>query len=147
MNDLQTGVMDVRMVPVRQLFDKMNRIVRRMALELGKKVKLEIRGGDTELDKLIVEDLADPLMHIIRNALDHGIETVDQRLALGKPEAGTVSLVAAQKGNHVVIEIHDDGHGIDPQQLRRKAVAMGLLSAEVVRPAFSFGFFHSRRSQ
>ncbi len=130
LNDLQTGVMDVRMVPVRQLFDKMNRIVRRMALDLGKKVKLEIRGGDTELDKLIVEDLADPLMHIIRNALDHGIETLDQRLALGKPETGTVSLVAAQKGNHVVIEIHDDGHGIDPQLLRSKGIAKGLISAE-----------------
>ncbi len=130
LNDLQNGVMDVRMVPVRQLFDKMNRIIRRMAQELGKKVNLKIQGGDTELDKLIVEDLADPLMHIIRNSLDHGIEPPEQRLALGKPESGTVSLVASQKGNHVVIEVHDDGRGIDPELLRNKAIEKGLLSAE-----------------
>lgn len=131
LNDLQAGVMDVRMVPVRQLFDKMNRIIRRMAQELGKKVTLDIRGGDTELDKLIVEDLADPLMHIIRNSLDHGIEPPDQRVALGKPESGTISLVASQKGNHVVIEVHDDGRGIDPEILRAKGIEKGLISADV----------------
>lgn len=131
LNELQTGVMDVRMVPVRQLFDKMNRIIRRMAQELGKKVKLTIRGGDTELDKLIVEDLADPLMHIIRNSLDHGIESPEERLELGKPESGTVSLVAEQKGNHVVIEVHDDGRGIDPEILRRKGIEKGLISADI----------------
>jgi two-component system chemotaxis sensor kinase CheA len=130
LNELQGGVMDVRMVPVRQLFDKMNRIIRRMAQDLGKKVKLEIRGGDTELDKLIVEDLADPLMHIIRNALDHGIEAADRRLAAGKPESGTISLVASQKGNHVVIEVHDDGRGIDPEILREKGIEKGLISAD-----------------
>lgn len=130
LNELQVGVMDVRMVPVRQLFDKMNRIIRRMAQELGKKVKLNIRGGDTELDKLIVEDLADPLMHIIRNALDHGIEGSEERVAAGKPEAGTISLVASQKGNHVVIEVHDDGRGIDPEILRRKGIEKGLISGE-----------------
>ncbi|NOY12128.1 MAG: chemotaxis protein CheA [Deltaproteobacteria bacterium] len=130
LNELQSGVMDVRMVPVRQLFDKMNRIIRRMAQELGKKVKLNIQGGDTELDKLIVEELADPLMHIIRNSLDHGIEPAERRLALGKPESGTISLVAAQKGNHVVIEVHDDGRGIDPEILRVKGIETGLLSAD-----------------
>ncbi len=130
LNELQVGVMDVRMVPVRQLFDKMNRIIRRMAQELGKKVKLDIRGGDTELDKLIVEDLADPLMHIIRNALDHGIEPSAERVAAGKAESGTISLVASQKGNHVVIEVHDDGRGIDPEILRRKGVEKGLISSE-----------------
>lgn len=130
LNELQNGVMDVRMVPVRQLFDKMNRIIRRMAQELGKKVQLDIRGGDTELDKLIVEDLADPLMHIIRNSLDHGIEPAQRRLAVGKPECGTISLVAAQKGNHVVIEVHDDGRGIDPVMLRAKGIEKGLLSAD-----------------
>ena len=130
LNDLQVGVMDVRMVPVRQLFDKMNRIIRRMAQELGKKVKLDIRGGDTELDKLIVEDLSDPLMHIIRNSLDHGIEAADERLIAGKPETGTISLVASQKGNHVVIEVHDDGRGIDPEILRNKGIEKGLISAE-----------------
>lgn len=130
LNELQVGVMDVRMVPVRQLFDKMNRIIRRMAQELGKKVKLDIRGGDTELDKLIVEDLADPLMHIIRNALDHGIESAEERVAAGKAETGTISLVASQKGNHVVIEVHDDGRGIDPEILRNKGIEKGLISSE-----------------
>jgi len=130
LNDLQTGVMDVRMVPVRQLFDKMNRIIRRMAQELGKKVKLEVRGGDTELDKLIVEDLADPLMHIIRNALDHGIEAPQERAELGKPESGSIALIASQKGNHVVIEVHDDGRGIDPEILRAKGIEKGLITAD-----------------
>lgn len=131
LNDLQVGVMDVRMVPVRQLFDKMNRIIRRMAQELGKKVKLNIQGGDTELDKLIVEDLADPLMHIIRNALDHGIEAPAERIEFGKPESGTISLVASQKGNHVVIEVHDDGKGIDPEVLRAKGIEKGLITADM----------------
>ncbi len=130
LNELQSGVMDVRMVPVRQLFDKMNRIIRRMAQELGKKVQLDIRGGDTELDKLIVEDLADPLMHIIRNALDHGIESPERRLAIGKPEVGTISLWASQRGNHVVIEVRDDGKGIDPEVLRRKGIEKGLLAED-----------------
>ena len=128
LNELQSGVMDVRMVPVRQLFDKMNRIIRRMAQELGKKVLLDIRGGDTELDKLIVEDLTDPLMHIIRNALDHGIEQPERRLALGKPEAGTIALWASQRGNHVVIEIRDDGKGIDTEVLHKKGIENNLIA-------------------
>jgi len=129
LNDLQKGVMEVRMVPVGQLFDKMTRIVRRVAGEHGKKISLDIHGADTELDKLIVEDLSDPLMHIIRNAIDHGIESSEDRLALGKPEKGTISLWASQKGNHVVVEIKDDGKGIDPEKVRRKAVQKGLVSA------------------
>ena len=127
---LQAAVMDVRMVPVRQLFDKLNRIIRRMAQELGKKVQLEIRGGDTELDKLIVEDLADPLMHIIRNALDHGIEAGPERLAAGKPEVGTITLSASPRGNHVAVEVRDDGRGIDPAILRRVGVERGLIKAD-----------------
>lgn len=127
---LQTAVMDVRMVPVRQLFDKLNRIVRRMAQELGKKVQLEIRGGDTELDKLIVEELADPLMHIIRNALDHGIETGPERRAAGKPEVGTITLSASPKGNHVAVDVRDDGRGIDPEKLRKAGIEKGLIKAE-----------------
>jgi len=127
---LQTAVMDVRMVPVRQLFDKLNRIVRRMAQELGKQVQLEIRGGDTELDKLIVEELADPLMHIIRNALDHGIETGPERRAAGKPEIGTITLSASPKGNHVAVDIRDDGRGIDPEKLRKIGIEKGLIKAD-----------------
>jgi two-component system chemotaxis sensor kinase CheA len=126
--DLQKGVMDVRMVPVGQLFEKMTRIVRRVANEQGKKVDLDIRGGDTELDKLIIEDVSDPLMHIIRNAIDHGLETPLERLAAGKTEKGAICLWAAQKGNHVVIEVRDDGRGIDSEKVRRKAVDRGLIN-------------------
>jgi two-component system chemotaxis sensor kinase CheA len=127
LEELQKGVMDVRMVPVAQLFDKMNRIVRKVANERGKRIALQIEGADTELDKLIVEDLSDPLMHIIRNAIDHGIESPEDRRAQGKPEKGEVCLSAAQKGNHVVIEVRDDGRGIDPEKVRRKAVERGLI--------------------
>lgn len=127
LHDLQKGVMDVRMVPVGQLFEKMTRIVRRVSNEQGKKVELDIRGADTELDKLIIEDVSDPLMHIIRNAIDHGLETPAERREAGKPEKGMICLWAAQKGNHVVIEVRDDGRGIDPERVRRKAVARGLI--------------------
>ena len=128
LDELQKGVMEVRMVPIAQLFEKMTRIVRRVSGEQGKKVTLDIRGADTELDKLIVEDLSDPLMHIIRNAIDHGIEPPEERLACGKPEKATICLWASQKGNHVVIEVSDDGRGIDPEKVRRKAVQKGLIS-------------------
>mgnify|MGYP001205403704 FL=1 len=129
---LQSAVMDVRMVPVRQLFDKLNRIVRRMARDLGKNVELEILGGNTELDKLIVEKLADPLMHIIRNALDHGIETGPERRAAGKSEIGRITLSAAPKGRDVAVELRDDGRGIDPEGLRRAAIAKGLIKPEAI---------------
>jgi len=132
LDELQAGVMEVRMVPISQLFDKMTRIVRRVANEHGKSVSLDIRGAETELDKLIVEDLTDPLMHIIRNAIDHGIETPEVRTASGKPEKAQISLHAAQKGNHVVIEVSDDGSGIDPEKVRRKAIEKGLITSEVV---------------
>jgi two-component system, chemotaxis family, sensor kinase CheA len=147
LEDLQKGVMEVRMVPVGQLFEKLIRIVRRVAAEQGKKVTLDIRGTDTELDKLIVEDLSDPLMHIIRNAIDHGLEPPDERRAAGKPEKGTICLWAAQRGNHVVLEVRDDGRGIDPQKVRRKALQKGLISEEteltsddLTRLIFSPGF-------
>ncbi|WP_305043898.1 chemotaxis protein CheA [Geoalkalibacter sp.] len=125
--ELQKGVMEVRMVPISQLFDKMARVVRRMAGDVGKKINLEIRGAETELDKLITEDLSDPLLHIIRNAIDHGIETPDERIAAGKSEIGQVGLRAMQKGNHVVIEIRDDGRGIAAEKVRKKAVERGLI--------------------
>ncbi len=130
LEELQKGVMDVRMVPLAQIFDKMLRIVRQVSKAQGKKVILDIDGADTELDKLIVEDLSDPLQHIIRNAIDHGIESPDERKAAGKPEASRLRLAASQKGNHVVIEIADDGRGIDPEVIRRKAVKKGLVSAK-----------------
>ncbi len=128
LEDLQKGVMDVRMVPIAQIFDKMLRIVRQVAKSQDKKVALDIQGADTELDKLIVEDLSDPLQHIIRNAIDHGIESAAERKAAGKAEQATICLWASQKGNHVVIEIKDDGRGIDPEVIRKKAVSKGLIS-------------------
>jgi two-component system chemotaxis sensor kinase CheA len=128
LHELQKGVMDVRMVPVGQLFDKMTRIVRRVSNEQGKKVDLDIKGADTELDKLIIEDVSDPLMHIIRNAIDHGLEKPEERRAVGKPEKGAVQLWASQKGNHVVIEVHDDGRGIDSGKVLQKAIEKGLIS-------------------
>ncbi len=126
--ELQKGVMEVRMVPIGQLFDKTARVVRKTAAEIGKKIDLEIRGADTELDKLIIEDLSDPLLHMIRNAIDHGIEPPDERRAAGKSESGKVCLSAIQKGNHVVIEIKDDGRGIDPEKIRLKAIERELIS-------------------
>ncbi len=128
LHELQKGVMDVRMVPVGQLFDKMSRIVRRVSNEQGKKVDLKIKGADTELDKLIIEDVSDPLMHIIRNAIDHGLESPADRAAVGKPQKGTIKLQASQKGNHVVIEVIDDGRGIDTDKVRQKAAEKGLVN-------------------
>ncbi len=127
LEELQKGVMDVRMVPVSQLFDKLTRIVRRVSSESGKKVSLEISGAETELDKLIVEELSDPLVHIIRNSIDHGIESSSERVAAGKTEKGSISLKAYQKGNHVVIEVADDGRGINPEKVRKKAVSKKLI--------------------
>lgn len=127
LTDLQNGVMDIRMIPVGQLYDKMSRIVRSIAREQGKKIELKLYGAETELDKLIVEDIADPLMHIIRNAIDHGIESPAQRLADGKDERGTVKLSSFQKGNHVVIEVEDDGGGINVEKIKQKALSKGLI--------------------
>jgi len=128
LNELQKGVMEIRMIPVGQLYDKMGRIVRKISKEQGKKVDLKTFGADTELDKLIMEDIADPLMHIIRNSIDHGIETPAERVAAGKGERGLIKLSSYQKGNHVVIEVEDDGRGIDLEKVRNKALEKGLIS-------------------
>jgi two-component system chemotaxis sensor kinase CheA len=130
LNELQAGILEVRMVPLGQVFDKLSRMVRKLTRELGKMVEFEVQGSDVELDKLIVEDLSDPLMHLIRNALDHAIETPDVRRREGKPAAGRVQLSAAQKGNHVLIAVEDDGAGIDEQRVRQVAVERGLLPAD-----------------
>ncbi len=129
LDELQKGILEVRMVPLEQVFDKLARLVRKIAREAGKEIDFRISGGDVELDKLIIEDLSDPLMHIIRNAIDHGIETPEARAGRGKPRRGTISLAARQKGNHVVIEVGDDGAGIDEAAVRAAAVAKGLTSA------------------
>jgi two-component system chemotaxis sensor kinase CheA len=128
--DLQAGVLEVRMVPLRQVFEKLSRVVRRLRRDIGKDVRLEVRGGDTELDKLIVEQLADPLMHVVRNAFDHAIETPAERSAAGKPPEGVIRLDALQRGNHVVIQVCDDGRGIDPAAVLRRAAALGLVEAD-----------------
>ena len=130
--DLQAGVLEVRMVPLRQVFEKLSRVVRRLRRDLGKDVRLDIRGGDTELDKLIVEQLADPLMHVVRNAFDHAIESRDERIAAGKPPEGSIRLEALPRGNHVVIEVADDGRGIDPDAVRQRACALGLIEPDRV---------------
>jgi len=127
LGDLQKGVMDIRMIPVGQLYEKMSRIVRKISREQGKKIDLKLFGAETELDKLIVEDIADPLMHIIRNAIDHGIETPEQRLAAGKDERGVVRISSYQKGNHVVIEVEDDGGGINVEKIKKKALEKRLV--------------------
>lgn len=125
--DLQKGVMEIRMIPVGQLYEKMSRIIRKISREQGKKVELKFYGADTELDKLIVEDISDPMMHIIRNAIDHGIESPEQRRALGKDEKGTIRISSFSKGNHVVIEVEDDGSGIDTERVKAKALQKGLV--------------------
>ena len=127
LSDLQKGVMEIRMIPIGQLYEKLSRIVRKISREQGKKVDLKFYGADTELDKLIVEDISDPMMHIIRNAVDHGIESPESRVAQGKNEKGTIKISSCQKGNHVVIEIEDDGNGIDLEKVKAKALQKGLV--------------------
>ncbi len=133
LSELQAGILEVRMVPLEQVFDKLARMVRKIAREVGKEIDFEVSGADVELDKLIVEDLSDPLMHLIRNAIDHAIEPPDARVRLGKPRAGRVQLTAEQKGNHVQIVVGDDGAGIDEDRVREVAVERGLATAEAVR--------------
>ncbi|MBI3186160.1 MAG: chemotaxis protein CheA [Myxococcales bacterium] len=130
LDELQTGILDARMVPLGQVFDKLARLVRRLAREAGKELDFAVSGGEVELDKLIVEELSDPLMHIIRNAIDHGVELPDERAEHGKPRRGTVSLRAEQRGNHVVIEVSDDGSGLDESRIRQVAVQRGLVVAD-----------------
>ena len=127
---MQSGILEVRMVPLGQAFDKLARVVRQISREHGKDVNLVVTGAETEIDKLIVEELSDPLMHMIRNAIDHGIEPRDDRLAVGKPPIGTIALNAFQKGNHVVIEVEDDGRGMDPELLLEAAVRRGVVSRD-----------------
>jgi two-component system chemotaxis sensor kinase CheA len=128
LTDLQKGVMEIRMIPVGQLYEKMSRIIRKISREQGKKVELKFFGADTELDKLIVEDISDPMMHIIRNAIDHGIELPGKRISIGKDEKGTIRISSYQKGNHVVIEVEDDGNGIDLEKVKAKALQKGLVT-------------------
>jgi two-component system chemotaxis sensor kinase CheA len=130
LQELQEGVLDARMVPLRQVFEKLSRIVRRLRRDLEKDVRLELHGADTELDKWIVEGLSDSLLHVVRNAFDHGIEPPDERVAAGKPAEGTIRLEAFQRGNHVVVRVSDDGRGVDVGAVRARAEARGLVSPD-----------------
>jgi two-component system chemotaxis sensor kinase CheA len=137
LGEMQDGILEVRMVPLGQVFDRLARVVRQISRDLGKEIRLVITGAETEIDKLIVEELSDPLMHMIRNAIDHGIESAERRAEVGKPLAGTIALNAFQKGNHVMIEVEDDGRGIDEEALVEKAVQSGKIArheaSELVR--------------
>ena len=131
-SDLQEGVMKIRMVPINQIFSRFPRVVRDLQRDLNKKIDLVIEGEDTELDKSIVEDLLDPIMHCVRNSVDHGIELPSVRVAAGKPETGTVLLKASNEGNMIVIEIKDDGAGIDVEKVKKKAAEKGLIHPDKV---------------
>src|SRR5690606_19776309 len=132
LSEMQEGILEVRMVPLGQVFERLARVARQISRELDKEIRLVITGAETEIDKLIVEELSDPLMHMIRNAIDHGIEPKEQRSAVGKPEAGTIALNAYQKGSHVMIEVEDDGRGIDETSLVNKALKLGLIESSDV---------------
>lgn len=131
--ELRDSVLDVRMVPIGHLFSRFETFIDKLARESGKEIRMVTHGDETELDKLIVEELADPLMHIIRNVADHAIEPPLVREASGKPRTGTVTLSACQKGNHVVVEVEDDGVGIDIESLSQKAVEKGLITREYIK--------------
>jgi two-component system chemotaxis sensor kinase CheA len=126
--ELQEGVMRIRMVPISQIFSRFPRLVRDLSKSLNKKINLVIEGEETELDKSVIEDLLDPIMHSVRNSIDHGIETQEERKAAGKPEEGMVLLKAANEGNMIIIEISDDGKGIDVEAVKAKAVERGIIS-------------------
>lgn len=130
--DIQDISMSLRMVPLKQTFQKMQRIVRDTSKALKKDVNFTIRGEQTEIDKTVVEQLGDPLVHLVRNACDHGIESNDEREALGKPRVGNISLEAFHKGGQIVIEVRDDGKGLDAEKLRAKAIEKGILRPEQV---------------
>lgn len=127
---LRDNVMKLRMVPIARLFTKYQRTVRELGAKLGKEVKVELEGAETELDKVLVERLEDPLLHLVRNAVDHGVEMPDARGARGKPRAGLVRLAAHQRGGQIVVTISDDGGGMDPERLRQKAVEKGVLTPD-----------------
>ena len=147
--DLQNIVMKVRMVPVSAVFNRFPRMVRDVSKELGKEINLTIEGEETELDRTVIDEIGDPIMHLLRNSLDHGVESPDAREAKGKSRVGEVGLIARHEGNNVVIMITDDGAGIDADKIRRKAVEKGMISqseadslddADAVRLIFLPGF-------
>jgi len=146
-NEIQESIMKVRMVPIGQVFDRFPRLVRDVAKARGKEVALEISGAETDLDKTIVDEVGEPLMHLLRNCVDHGIETPEERERRGKPRAGTIALNAYHEGNQIIIEVSDDGNGIDLERVRKRGIAQGLVGPddkltdrELVELIFTPGF-------
>ncbi|QUG41104.1 chemotaxis protein CheA [Psychrobacillus sp. INOP01] len=131
--DLQNIILNMRMVPVETVFNRFPRMVRQLARDLNKKINLEVIGAETELDRTVIDEIGDPLVHLIRNSLDHGVESPEIRLAKGKSEEGTVVLRAYHSGNHVFIEIEDDGAGINREKVLKKAISKGIVSNEVAQ--------------
>ena len=129
-NEIQESIMKVRMVPIGQVFDRFPRLVRDVAKARGKEVQFVISGAETDLDKTIVDEVGEPLMHLLRNNVDHGIEPPDEREKLGKPRVGTISLNAYHEGNQIIIEVSDDGGGINLEKVRARGVKQGLISAD-----------------
>ena len=129
--DLQTIILNMRMIPVETVFNRFPKMVRQLARDLDKKIALEIVGAETELDRTVIDEIGDPLVHLIRNALDHGIESPAERLAKGKPEEGTITLRAYHSGNHVFIELEDDGAGVNRERVLAKAISNGIVSEEM----------------
>jgi len=128
--DLRDGVMDIRMVPMGQLYNRLQRVSKKIAKDLGKKVNLQFVGHETELDKMIMEEMVSPLLHIVRNSLDHGIEDAKVRRSRGKPDTGNIKVSAYQQGNHVILEVEDDGKGIDVAKVREEAVRRGEVKGD-----------------
>ncbi len=129
-SDMQLGVMRMRMQPIQKVFSKFPRLVRDISGSLGKQVELKVFGEDTEVDRSVIEHIGDPMVHIIRNAIDHGLETPDERRSKGKSDQGTIMIRASQKGNQIVIEVSDDGRGVNVEKVKKKAVAKGVITAD-----------------
>ena len=130
LNDLQRAIIDIRLVPIGQIFNKLNRTARRLARQAGKVVRVELYGGETELDKMMMDQLVTPLIHLIRNSIDHGLEPPAERIATGKGEEGTLAISAYQKGNSILIEVNDDGRGLQLDKIREAAIRRGLADAK-----------------
>lgn len=128
--DIQELVTKLRMVPVSMVFDRLPRLVRDLSRQMGKDIQLQVEGADTELDRTVIDEIGDPMVHLLRNSLDHGIENPDVREAAGKPRVGTIVVAAYQEGNNVIIEVRDDGAGINPEKVRKKAIERGMITPE-----------------
>jgi two-component system chemotaxis sensor kinase CheA len=129
-SDIQELVTKLRMVPVSMVFDRLPRLVRDLSRQMGKEIQLQVEGADTELDRTVIDEIGDPMVHVLRNSLDHGVEMPDARESQGKPRTGTIVVAAYQEGNGVIIEVRDDGAGINPEKVKKKALEKGIITPE-----------------